>query len=180
MYPYRLNPFTPAEAGAEARGKMPWVRRYGLNWDRYPIGLQVVTLPRPERPALKPPPPPPPAAERILRISSVAWTGGTAIATYETPDGRTGIVKPGDFVGDWQITQILRDRVVVRNRNTGDVQELLLRPRERMPVAPQQPTGFGRPGGGTPTPGYGPVQPGVQPGGPQPGFPQPAAPAGED
>jgi hypothetical protein len=171
MYPYRLNPFTSPDLGAEARAKMPWIRRYGPNWDNYPIGLQVSTLPRPERPTPKPPPPPPPAAERIMRISSIAWAGGQPIATYETPDGHTGVLKPGEFVGDWQIYEILRDRVVVRNRNTGDVQDLFLRPREKMPVMPNQQPGMMQPGmmqPGMMQPGM--MQPGMMPGMMQPGM----------
>lgn len=167
LEPYRENPFLPLEA-AGRRERMPWVRSYGWSMSRFPIAM-AASMPRPSRPEPKAPPPPPPPAEKFLRVSSIAWTGGQAMATYETPDGKTGVVKPGEFVGEWQVVEILRDRIKVKHRKSGEVQEVFLRPREKMPEAPKRAQPGAMPGmpGGMPMPGPGAMGPGAQaPGGP--------------
>lgn len=164
LEPWRENPFLPLGVEAAARVRMPWVRTYGPNWYSYPIGIGVAGLPMIERPGPRPTPPPPPAAERFMRVSSIVWTGGQAIASCELPDGRTVAVKPGESVGEWQVTEILRDRIRVRHRTRGDVQDVFLRPK-----LPEMPAGAGVPGGQLPSPGGAPG--GTPPGG------GPAAPA---
>jgi len=156
LEPWRENPFLPLGVGAAgARVPMPWVRRYGPNWYNYPVGIGVAGLPMIERPGPRPTPLPPPAAERFMRVSSIVWTGGQAIASCELPDGRTVVVKPGEFVGEWQVVEILRDRVRVRHRTRGDVQEVFLRPKEKLPEMPAG--AFGAPGGQLPSPGMMPA-----------------------
>lgn len=166
---YREDPFAPLGGpAAAARAKMPWVTRYGINWQYQPIGVMFGAggLPRPSRPPAKPAPSPPTPAEKLLRVSSIAWSGGQAMATYETPDGKSGVLKPGEFVGDWQVIEILRDRIKVRHRSTGDVQEVLLRPKEKLPPRPMLQPGMG---GGMMGPGMIPAPGGMPPGAMPPG-----------
>ena len=131
--PYRDNPFLPLQGGGRTTPR--WYR-YGPRWSQAPIGLTLQGLPRPERPKPKAAPPPPAPIEKVLRVSSIAWAGGQPMATYETPDGKTGIVKPGEYVGEWQVVEILRDRIRVRHRKTGQEQDVYLRPKEKLPQVP--------------------------------------------
>lgn len=170
LEPWRENPFLPLGVeGAAARAPMPWVRTYGPNWHKYPIGLGVVGMPMIDRPGPRPTPLPPPPAERFMRVSSIVWTGGQAFASCELPDGRTVVVKPGEFVGDWQVVEILRDRIRVRHRTRGDIQEVFLRPKEALPPLPGG--AFGAPGGQLPSPGFAPGAPGTMPMPAAPGAP---------
>ncbi len=180
--PYRENPFLPLQGGGPVTPR--WYR-YGPRWTSAPIGLVLQGLPRPARPAPKAPPPPPAPIEKILRVSSIAWAGGQPMATYEMPDGKTGIVKPGEFIGDWQVIEILRDRIKVRNRKTGQEQEVFLRPKEKLPKMPTAAGGAAGAAGGRrlPAPMMGPggMPPGMGPPGEMgPGaIPMPGMPAGE-
>ena len=47
------------------------------------------------------------------------------MATYES-GGKGGTIQPGDVVGDWQVMEIWRDRVVVADRRTGRQQTVYL------------------------------------------------------
>jgi len=55
------------------------------------------------------------------------WMEGSPTATYETVDGKSGSIQPGDWVEDWQVIEIGQDYVVVKNQATGELQRVFLR-----------------------------------------------------
>ncbi len=131
----RQNPFAlPGEDGVAPKELKTGATRYGPSWQDLPITLREGFVP-PERP---PHPPPAPSAEEIkrieegagtgFRISSILWTKGSPLATYETPEGETGTVGPGDVVEGWKVIEIGRSYVVVQNvRNPAATQRLALK-----------------------------------------------------
>ena len=121
----RDNPFTPP--GVELELALAAATKYGPDWSRMPVTTRVgfVRPERPPRPA--PPEPPPPTAKRFLRISSMMWSAGRPIATYEAADGKTGTIQPGDWVEEWQVIEMGQDYVVVKHRDTGEIQRVFLK-----------------------------------------------------
>ncbi len=132
----RQNPFAePGEPAGPALQEFRTAKtKYGPDWSQLPITLRVGFVP-PERP---PHPPPAPTVEEIrqieegagtgFRISSILWTQGSPLATYETPGGETGTIGPGDVVSGWKVVEIGRSYVVVQNvRNPAATQRLALR-----------------------------------------------------
>ena len=121
----RDNPFTPP--GVELELALAAATKYGPDWSRVPVTTRVGFV-RPERPPRPTPPaPPPPTAKRFLRISSMMWSEGRPIATYETADGNTGTIQPGDWVEEWQVIEMGQDYVVVKHRDTGEIQRVFLK-----------------------------------------------------
>jgi len=53
-----------------------------------------------------------------MRISSILWSEGSPLATYETPTGETGTVGPGDMIGNYKVIEIGRDYVIVQDTKT--------------------------------------------------------------
>jgi hypothetical protein len=141
----------------------PLTYRYGTNWHRLPITARLGFV-RPNIPARTVAQPPAPTEEPSFDISvtSILWTqDGQAMAVYDS-GGKSGVVKPGDIVGDWQVIEIWRDRVVVADRKTGRQQKVYLSTKAAKP-APRpstQPTGGGRPGRRPGAPGGGGAAPG--------------------
>ena len=132
LEPSRVNPFG-APGGEIAIGRIQALAtraiRYGPDWSRIPITTRVGFV-RPERaPRPAPPGPPPPTEKKFLRISSIMWLWmeGSPTATYETVDGKSGSIQPGDWVEDWQVIEIGQDYVVVKNQATGELQRVFLR-----------------------------------------------------
>ena len=130
---YRPNPFAARleAGGAVAAARMAGAMKYGPDWSKLPIAEHVAFV-KPEVPAAPTPPAPVirPRAEELLRITSIMWGAeGQALAAYETADGSTGVVKPGDRVQGWMVTQISRTGVTIRNLQSGETQELDLRSR---------------------------------------------------
>jgi len=125
LEPPRANPFLPVE-GAAGLIKTT-ATKYGPDWSQIPIttrlGFTRPTYPRqPRLPEL-----PEPLSSPSMRITGITWSGGMPLASYETKDGKTGVVGPGDIVDDRQVLKIGQDYVVVRNRKTNQVQRLQLR-----------------------------------------------------
>ena len=121
----RDNPFAPP--GIELDLALAAATQYGPDWSRIPVTTRVGFV-RPERPPRPiPPAPPPPTAKRFLRISSMMWSEGRPIATYETAAGKTGTIQPGDWVEEWQVIEMGQDYVIVENRDTGEIQRVFLK-----------------------------------------------------
>ncbi len=132
LEPSRPNPFKPVGVlGIEAiEDFVTPATRYGPVWSRMPITTRV-GFPRPERPARPAPPePPPPTAKKFLRISVIMWSKGVPTASYETAEGKIGSIQPGDWVEEWQVVEIGQDYVVVKNRDTGEIQRVFLKGKE--------------------------------------------------
>ena len=139
--------------------------RYGPDWSQIPITqrLGFTKAVVPERGPL--PELPPASSEKVIRVSGVSWSDGAAMALWENDKGDSGVLKPGDFVDSWQVVEIRSDRVILKKRGTGELQEIMVGERKK---PKPQPTGMPgmRPGG---MPGM-PGMPGMQPGG-MPGMP---------
>lgn len=161
----RPNPFLPrgmAAGEAAGGGEPPVVYRYGTNWSRLPLTARL-GFPRPQIPARVPPPAPKPeeAPSFDVLITSIMWTqDGQAQAIYES-EGKSGVIKPGDIVGKWQVVEIWRDRVVIADRESGARQTVFMTtkppapPTPPRPSAPSRPGTEGRPGRPTGRPGGG-------------------------
>jgi len=145
--------------GAEGEAaEPPLTYRYGTNWHRLPITTRLGFV-RPHIPARAVAQPPPPTEQPSFDISvtSILWTqDGQAMAVYES-GSKSGVIKPGDIVGDWQVVEIWRDRVVVADRKTNRQQTVYITTKAPKP-SPRPST----PGGGTP----GGTRPGRRPGAP--------------
>ena len=122
----RSNPFLPREAGAGTPGqpgKVLLVTSYGANWAQLPITARLGFV-RPGVPPSVTPAPPAPSEEPAMDmvVTSILWTqDGQALAVYESgprDKRKSGVVRPGDIVDDWQVLEIWRDRVVVADRKT--------------------------------------------------------------
>lgn len=160
-----------AEAGAEEElAEPPMAYNYGSNWHRLPITARLGFV-RPNIPARAAVQPPKPTEEPSfdVTITSILWTQeGQAMAVYES-GGKSGVVKPGDIVGDWQVAEIWRDRVVIADRKNGRQQTIYLTVKPPAPTRPSGPpsgTGTGgtrgtrgRPGGRPANPQGGGVAP---------------------
>lgn len=166
----RPNPFLPRDAAVSADGtlaKAPFATNYGPNWSRLPISARL-GYPRPTIPAARPVSPPAPEEQLDLNItvSGIMWTSdgqASAVCEYETgaPGRRkSGVVRPGDIVENWQVVEIWRDRVVVQDRKSGKQQTVYMttkKPEAPRPTTPAAPGGAGRgtrtrPGGAAPAP----------------------------
>ncbi len=153
LEPSRPNPFLPAEGVGPAEvSKAVVTPHYGPDWSQLPIAERVGFV-TPDIPDAPTPPTPrieaPPEAE--IRVTSILWdASGQAIAAYETPDGDTGELKPGDPAPGTGMTvqQITRSGVTLENQRTGEELELDLRPRVEKKEEPQRRRPQGRRGGG--------------------------------
>lgn len=131
----RDNPFAPvgAEGAIVAKEYRTAATKYGPDWSQLPVTLREGFV-RPERPPHPSPAPTPEEIETLaagagalFRISSILWTAGAPLATYETPDGETGTIGPGDVVKGWRVTEIGRNYVIVQDVKSGRTQRLPLR-----------------------------------------------------
>ena len=137
----RPNPFaapgvttkTPVSAVKEFKTTKT---KYGPNWSHFPITLRRGFL-RPERPPHPPPGPSPSeigaiaaGAQSRVRISSILWSEGSPLATYETTAGETGTVGPGDMIDNFRVMEIGRNYVVIQDTKTNVTQRLPLRTEE--------------------------------------------------
>jgi len=150
----RPNPFLPRDAALAEGGKPvepPLTYHYGTNWSQVPITLRMGFV-RPHIPAPRAAAPPAPVEEPAsdVIVTSILWTqDGQAMAVYESgpPERRkSGVVKPGDIVDDWQVVEIWRDHIVVADRNSGRQRSVYLTVKKAAPAAPATPAAP-RPGG---------------------------------
>jgi len=166
LEPSRPNPFEPrAAAGVAAAAAASGATRYGPDWSRLPIAESMAFV-RTEIPAATPPPTPVVRGgeEAPLRITSILWdASGQAQAAYETDEGRSGVLKPGDRIQGNTVVEITRTGVTLRNERTGATQTLELRARTKKPeptTRPGQRPGGTRPGGGRAPRGFPAAPPG--------------------
>lgn len=162
----RPNPFLPAgtEGGVSgAPAKVPYATKYGVNWSQLPITARLGFV-RPNVPARAVVQPPTPTEEPSfdITVTSILWTqDGQAMAVYESGP-KSGVVRPGDVVGEWQVLEIWRDRIIVADRKNGKTQTVYLT--SKAPAA-------ARPSGGGATPSTGGGRPGRRQGVPAGGMP---------
>jgi len=170
---YRPNPFVPRGETVPTGGVMaepPLTYAYGTNWHRLPITARLGFV-RPNIPAraVVQPPAPTEAPSFDITITSILWTqDGQAMAVYES-GGKSGVVKPGDIVGDWQVVEIWRDRIVVADKKSGGQQTVYIT--TKAPASSRPPGGTG--GGGTGGGGGRRGRPGGGGGNPPGGMPPP-------
>lgn len=148
--------------------KVPTASKYGVNWHALPITARLGFV-RPSIPARATVTPPTPQEQPAfdVTVTSILWTqDGSAMAVYESAGGKSGVVKPGDIVGEWQVAEIWRDRVVVTDRKNGRQQTIYLT--SKAPAV-------SKPAGGRVTPAGGGARPGRRQGAPAAGG-VPAAP----
>jgi len=132
----RENPFAPVGAEAVVAAKKEYrtaATKYGPDWSRLPVTLREGFV-RPQRPPHPSPAPTPEEIETLaagagalFRISSILWTAGAPLATYETPSGETGTIGPGDVVKGWRVTEIGRNYVIVQEVKSDRTQRLPLK-----------------------------------------------------
>jgi hypothetical protein len=139
----------------EGQGRQPrLVTNYGTNWSRLPVTLRLGFV-RPRIPAAReisaPAPTVEPAADMI--VTSILWTqDGQAMAVYESGPAdrrKSGVVKPGDVVDDWQVVEIWRDRVVVADRSSGRQRTVYMAAKKAGATNPQATPSGGAGGTGT-------------------------------
>lgn len=133
LEPSRPNPFAPRAAAAIAEAVAVSATTYGPDWSKLPIAERVAFV-TPEIPPAPTPPLPPLQAppESQIRITSILWdASGQAQAAYEDPEGKTGVLRPGDRINGFTVTQITRSGVLLENLRTGETQQLELRPRAK-------------------------------------------------
>ena len=135
LEPSRTNPFArPGGVGVTATAAYrTGATRYGPDWSRLPLTLRKPFM----RPWRAPHPAPAPTQAQaettqegtvgLFRVSSVMWAQGKPSATYETPDGKSGSVGPGDLIGNWRVTEIGSNYMIVQNTQTNVVQRLPLK-----------------------------------------------------
>lgn len=152
-----MNPFMPHDAagGAGAADETPpYTTQYGTNWSRIPITTRMGFV-RPSVPAARAiaPPEPSDSPSYQILITSILWTqDGQAMAVYDS-GGKSGVVRPGDVVDDWQVIEIWRDRVVVADRKTGQRQTMYITTKSAPAPAPARPGGGAGGAGGRTRPG---------------------------
>jgi len=156
--PSNPNPFAAAAAAGiadEVSLQDMKVTNYGTNWARIPI-TQRIGFPAPEVPARAAPPPPPSVIgpEKPLRVTSIMWTkDGQALAVYEYGEGdemQSGVVRPGDVVETWKVSEIRQDYIVIEDRRSGARTEIYLS--EKAPEPKKEEPPAGRPGARQPRP----------------------------
>lgn len=171
----RPNPFLPTGSEGGVGGtpaKVPYTTKYGLDWSKLPITARLGFV-RPSVPAHAAVAPPAPTEEPTfdITVTSILWTqDGQAMAVYES-GSKNGVVRPGDVVGDWQVQEIWRDRIIVADRKNGKTQTVYLT--SKAPAAARPSSGGVTPAGGGGRPGR---RQGVPAGGgmpPAPGMPPP-------
>lgn len=136
----RPNPFAPRAAVGVEEAEVMAGTTYGPDWSQLPIAERVAFV-RPDIPPVRTPPAPsiPRAPEEAIRITSILWdASGQAQAAYEDPEGETGVLKPGDRIQGMTVTEITRKGVRLENAQTGEVQELELRPRAKKKEEPRR------------------------------------------
>jgi len=150
LEPSRANPFAPIDIPEPEVRYVSSAATYGRDWSEIPLGY-VSSLPAPEipdAPAVVLPPNPSASAD-LVRINSVVWPAddlgggapGRAFATWEDPNGRTRIMKPGqtvtvedelaETVQRWQVISIEPDSVTLRNPRSGATVTKRAEPRSR-------------------------------------------------
>ncbi|NLO73066.1 MAG: hypothetical protein GX100_03005 [candidate division WS1 bacterium] len=134
----RPNPFAPV--GVTTKAPVSAVKefktaktKYGPVWSQVPVTLRAGFL-RPERPAHPPPGPSPSEIGEIvaetrakIRVSSILWSEGSPLATYETTAGETGTVGPGDMIDNYRVTEIGRTHMTIQDTRTNVTERLPLR-----------------------------------------------------
>jgi hypothetical protein len=135
LEPSRPNPFGGVGVATKSLTQELRTRatKYGPDWSRIPITRRVGFL-QPTRP---PHPAPGPSASEAaaiatgagakIRISSILWSEGSPLATYESTSGETGTVGPGDLIDKFRVVEIGRDYVVVMDTKTNVPQRLPLK-----------------------------------------------------
>jgi len=126
---WRPNPFL-AGAGVEIEsieGMTTTATRYGPDWYQLPIAARLSMAACQRGPELAAEPAPKPEEEKFMRISSILWTAGKPLAIYETADGKTGSVQPGDIVDNWMVEQIGQDYAMMRNVISGEYRRVPLK-----------------------------------------------------
>lgn len=152
LEPSRPNPFAPRTAGPLAvaqKAVASRATRYGPKWSDLPIGEHVGFI-RPTIP--EPPTPPAPVISAVeaapIRITSILWdASGQAQAAYETEEGRSGVLKPGDRIQGNTVIEITRSGVTLRDERSGKTQTLELRARSQRPASSGPRGGRGGAGG---------------------------------
>jgi hypothetical protein len=87
------------------------------------------------------------------------------MAVYEsgpTDRRKSGVVKPGDVVDDWQVVEIWRDRVVVADRSSGKQRAVYMAAKKPAATTPRA-TPAGGTGGTGGRGGRRPAAPAVRP-----------------
>lgn len=138
LEPSRSNPFSARAGGTTvSAAAASSATTYGPDWSRLPIAEHMAFV-TPEIPSAPTPPAPRISAGggEGLRITSIMWdANGQAQAAYETDEGRSGILKPGDRIQGNTVVEITRTGVTVENRRSGSSQTLELRSRSKKPAS---------------------------------------------
>ena len=181
LEPSRPNPFAVIDApigmggstGGSKKSAFPTqYTKYGPDWSKIPLAKRI-GFPHADRPEvgagihLPPLPEGTTTSDKFMRVSGVTWTDGAAMALYETEDGKSGVVRPGDFVEGWQIVEVRRDKVIIKKRGASETQELIVGEKPRPKPKPATGGMPGMPGGMPGMPGGMPGMPGAMP----PGMP---------
>ncbi len=127
--PSRPNPFQ-AGAGVDIEALeniITTATTYGPTWHQMPLASRM-SVGMPQRgPKPEAEPAPKPEEQKFVRLSSILWTAGKPLAVYETGDGKSGNVQPGDSVDNWLVEQIGQDYALVRNTVTGECRRVPLK-----------------------------------------------------
>lgn len=138
LEPSRANPFSIRAGGTAASvAAASSATVYGPDWSRLPIAEHMAFV-APEIPSAATPPAPRISAggAEALRITSILWdANGQAQAAYETDEGRSGVLKPGDHIEGSTVVEITRTGVTLENRRSGTTRTLELRSRSKKPAS---------------------------------------------
>ena len=134
LEPSRVNPFSTRAGGtAVSAAAASSATVYGPDWSRLPIAEHMAFV-TPEIPSAPTPPAPRISAGggEALRITSIMWdANGQAQAAYETDEGRSGVLKPGDRIEGNTVIEITRTGVTLEDRGSGSSQTLEIRSRSK-------------------------------------------------
>ena len=138
LEPSRPNPFSTRAGGtAASAAAASSATIYGPDWSRLPIAEHMAFV-APEIPSAPTPPAPRISAGggETLRVTSIMWdANGQAQAAYETDEGRSGVLKPGDRIEGSTVVEITRTGVTLENRQSGTTRTLELRSRSKKPAS---------------------------------------------
>ncbi len=153
LEPSRSNPFSTRAGGTAVSAlAASSSTTYGPDWSRLPIAEHMAFV-TPEIPAAATPPTPRISAGggEALRITSILWdANGQAQAAYETDEGRSGVLKPGDRIEGSTVVEITRTGVTLENRGSGSTQTLEIRSRSKKPESSSNRPGSRRGGNRAP------------------------------
>ncbi len=151
LEPSRTNPFSMRAGGTSvSAAAASSATVYGPDWSRLPIAEHMAFV-APEIPSAATPPAPRMSAGggEALRITSILWdANGQAQAAYETDEGRSGVLKPGDRIEGSTVIEITRTGVTLEGRRGGGTQTLEIRSRSKKPESSSNRPGRG--GNGAP------------------------------